>query len=146
MERPHIEVFSKRIRSMQLHRSLVSTVFIYRCNIKWCNLEHKDLILYSTWRWNNCRRNALKRFLDFFPFALNLKYIKRVAHWFDFFDIYENGTWNEGHRSGSYLYNGKYMVWQFQMQKPICTYSTEIRSLKGWMGGKEDDDRARTNY
>lgn len=33
--------------------------------------------------------------------------------------------------TGSYLYNGKYMVWQFQMQKRIRTYSTEIRSLKG---------------
>lgn len=33
--------------------------------------------------------------------------------------------------TGSYLYNGKYMVWQFQMQKRIRTDSTEIRSLKG---------------
>jgi len=33
--------------------------------------------------------------------------------------------------TGCYLYNGKYMVWQFQMQKRIRTYSNEIRSLKG---------------
>lgn len=48
--------------------------------------------------------------------------------------------------TGSYLYNGKYMVWQFQMQKRIHTYSTWDKVFKGWMGGKEADDRVHTNY